>query len=198
MFRLIRTALDVALDTASTSTRVSVTSPKNRSWVSYQTRNHWGRARELFRDPSVTLPLGRAGDSAKLDLALRQNHPDSIPAFSRRRLFKLGDVVECLGESVQEVEPNLWVLLLPPPEDQGYENLVPFLEELLRASEFHLEIVILGLGTEFHFFPTVYVLLAPFLPLRRVVLVLTEVHDLARRWFRIRIQLDEIEISVGR
>ena len=98
-------------------------------------------------------------------------------------------------------KPETWsglregVLFIPGAEDDHLLALVAFRQELANVRDLEIKVVLVGLGPELDLFEHDRRLMAArgLLLLRRLVLELAEVHDLADRRCRSRIDFDQLQ-----
>ena len=115
-------------------------------------------------------------------------------AFEQRRPFRYSVILDSIHEPGDEVPPDLRVGQLPTAEADGHLDPITIFEELDRAVDLRIEVADADLRRQADFLEGHRALLALgfLLPLRQLVLVLTEVEELDHRGLRHRGDLDEI------
>src|SRR5262249_16933230 len=110
-------------------------------------------------------------------------------------LLDHGEVIHGLDDLIEHDLPHLGVDDLAAAEDDDELALVAFLEEAPDVLHLEVEVVLVGLRAELDLLQDDrrLVLARSLLLLRRLVLELAEVHDLADRGRRARVHLDELE-----
>jgi len=69
----------------------------------------------------------------------------NAPAFHRRTLFDLSHLLEAILHLFHKLMPEFGVAHLASPKEHIYQHLVLLFKEATRASQFDLEVVLLGL-----------------------------------------------------
>ena len=94
----------------------------------------------------------------------------------------------------------LFVGDFPPLKDDRRFQLVSFFQESPAMTHLEFEVMVVGIRMEPEFLQERNVLVFPLklIFLRLLILELSEVHDLADRWRRIRYDLDQVETPLSR
>src|SRR6204780_2122009 len=140
--------------------------------------------------------LGRT--SARLCPAVRcQHHRHVASVLLGRRLDEsvVGDVA---AQALQQPVAQLGSRLLTSAEHDGHLDFRSRFQEPDHVTLFGLVVVIVDLGSQFLFFDDGLLLVLARLArlLRRLILELAVVHDLADRWSGVRRNFDKVEIGV--
>ena len=134
------------------------------------------------------------------DAAARADHHDHAAPFHHGPLFDHGDVADRLDDLIEHRLPGLRVDNLAAAKDDDELALVPLGEEPADVLHLEVEVVLVGLRAELDLLEhdRRLVLARSLLLLRRLVLELPEVHDLADRRNGPRIDFDQLEPGVFR
>ena len=138
----------------------------------------------------------RSGD---LRAAVRRDDHDHVAAVLLRRGLDEAELLDVLGQALQQPEPQFGPGLLAAAEHDRDLHLVALLEEPLDVTLLGLVVVRVDLRAELHLFDDGQRLVAPGLTclLRALVLELAVVHELADGRTRHRGDLDEIQVGFG-
>ncbi len=129
------------------------------------------------------------------DTRPRSDDHHHAPAFHHGALFDHRDVSDRLDDAVEHGLPRLGVDDLAAAENDDELALVPLAEEVADVFDLEIEVVLVGLRAELDLLEHDRRLVAArgFLLLRRLVLELAEVHDLADRRCGPWIDLDQLQ-----
>src|SRR5271169_6475297 len=168
--------------------RSSVPSVSVRRWFGVAVGCGLGRG--------TTGVLGRT--STRLCAAVRcQHHRHVASVLLGRRLDEsvVGDVA---AQALQQPVTQLGSRLLTSAEHDGHLDFRSRLQEPDHVTLFGLVVVIVDLGAQFLFFDNGLLLVLARLArlLRRLILELAVIHDLADRWSGLRRNLDKVEIGI--
>ena len=127
--------------------------------------------------------------------ASRTDDHDHAAAFHHRPLLDHREVVHGLDDGVEHELPHLGVHDLAAPEDDDELALVALRQEAPDVLHLEVEVVLVGLRAELDLLQDDrrLVLARSLFLLRRLVLELPEVHDLANRRHGARVDLDQLE-----
>src|SRR5262249_53505843 len=97
------------------------------------------------------LRAGRSGRCARgLGLQRRDDHGHRAPLHEGHAL-DLAKVPDALGQRLEDAAADLRVRHLAAPEQQGYLDLIAFLEEALDGPGLERDVVLVGLGAQADF-----------------------------------------------
>src|SRR5438034_354140 len=149
---------------------------------------------------SVKHDCTRAGRGRRARPAQRVHHHRHRAAFEQRRALHDAVLLEALRDLHQEDAAAIWVRELAPAEADGELQLVAIREELRRALDLRLDVVVVDLRRDPDLLPGHGLL--SFLGLFRFLLllkaVLPEVEDLRDRRHGVRRDLDEVVAEILR
>src|SRR5690606_24838363 len=169
--------------------------------------NHPADGRPPWRTPDATKGAAGAPVAWDSDLAagpsppwgglllLRRDHHDHLPAFKARARFDHDVLAEVTLDPGGHLPAQLLVAHLAATEADVHLDLVAFLQEAAHVAQLDLVVALVGHRAELHFLDLdlAGLLLGLVGLLLHFELELAEVHDLADRRIRVRLDLDQVK-----